>query len=69
MSTEMNTHSSPTLFNDHYFQYLHPFDHQQQINIQNNKQREMTTNSPIILSNEDEHCQICGDLASGWHCG
>ncbi|CAF3834547.1 unnamed protein product [Rotaria sordida] len=19
--------------------------------------------------NEDEHCQICGDLASGWHCG
>ncbi|CAF4005300.1 unnamed protein product [Rotaria sordida] len=19
--------------------------------------------------NEDEHCKICGDLASGWHCG
>ena len=65
MSTEINTNSSPTHFDDHYFQYLHPFDHHQQ--------REITTsNSQDILSNhlnDNEHCQICGDLASGWHCG
>ena len=29
-------------------------------------------NSHNIISNdlnEEEYCQICGDLASGWHCG
>jgi hypothetical protein len=74
MSTDVNTHSSATHLNDHYFQYLHPFDHHHQINIQNNnnRHRQMTTNLTNIFSNnlnEEENCQICGDLASGWHCG
>ncbi len=73
MSTVRNTQSSSNHFNEHCFQYLHPFNHNQQMIIQNNKQRATTiTNSPDLLSshfNDDEHCQICGDLASGWHCG
>ncbi|CAF3771316.1 unnamed protein product, partial [Adineta steineri] len=54
------------------FQYLHPFNQHQQINIQNTKYKETTNSSSNLLShnlNEDENCQICGDLASGWHCG
>ncbi len=74
MSTAIHPHSSSPHFNRHYFQYLHPFNHHQQIIMENtNQQRQTTTtNSSNLLSNhfnEDEHCQICGDLASGWHCG
>jgi len=66
MSTVCNQHSSSDHCNRHYYQYLHPFDHQQQMIIENtNQQRQTTTN----YFNEDENCQICGDLASGWHCG
>jgi hypothetical protein len=61
----MNAHSSSSHVNEHYFQYFHPFDHHQQMTIQNNSKQRETTNH----LNEDEHCQICGDLASGWHCG
>ncbi|CAF4014281.1 unnamed protein product, partial [Adineta steineri] len=55
---------------------FHPFyahtDHQSRMPLQNNKQREITNSSSNLLShhlNEDESCQVCGDLASGWHCG
>ncbi len=59
---------------DHRSQHQYTFDdHHQQMIIQNNKQRAMIIkNSPDLLSshfNDDEHCQICGDFASGWHCG
>jgi hypothetical protein len=58
-------HPSPTRLNDHRSQHLYAFDHHQQMIIQNNSKQRETTNH----LNEDEHCQICGDLASGWHCG
>jgi hypothetical protein len=67
-------HPSSTHLNEQRSQHLYVFDHHQQMNLQNsnNKQRETTIGSSDILSNhlnEDENCQICGDLASGWHCG
>ncbi|CAF3484197.1 unnamed protein product [Rotaria sp. Silwood1] len=61
--------------NDRHSQYLHVCDQYQQIIIENNNnnpKEEMIKNSRNMLSNdlnEDENCQICGDLASGWHCG
>ncbi len=74
MSTITNPHSSSAHFNRHYFPYSYPFDHHQQMVIENNnQQRQITTinssNQLLNHLNEDEHCQICGDLASGWHCG
>ncbi len=68
MTTVLCVHPSSTHLNDQHSQQLYTFDHHQQMNLQNNTQREMTRNSLNHL-NEDEHCQICGDLASGWHCG
>jgi uncharacterized UPF0160 family protein len=75
MSTAVCVPPPSTHLNDQYSQHLYGFDHHQQMMIENNNQRQqqqITTNSPNLLSNhfnEDEHCQICGDLASGWHCG
>ncbi len=75
MSTIINTHSSSTQYNRHFIQYLPPYNHHQQMIIENTNQSQQTTtttNTPNLLSNhlnEEEHCQICGDLASGWHCG
>jgi hypothetical protein len=74
MSSVVCMHPSSTHLNEQRSQHLYAFDHHQQMNLQNsnNKQRETTIGSPDILSNhlnEDENCQICGDLASGWHCG
>ncbi|CAF1365057.1 unnamed protein product [Rotaria sordida] len=70
----MNAHSSSVHYNDHHHsQYVYAFDIHQEIIIENNnKEQETTKNSLNILlndMNEYEHCQICGDLASGWHCG
>jgi hypothetical protein len=68
MSTIINTHSSSPQYNRHYIQYLPPYNHHQQMITENINQSQQTN----IFSNhfnEDEHCQICGDLASGWHCG
>ena len=59
----------------HSSEHLYTFDYHQQMmipNNNNNKQREITTTSSNNFSNhlnEDELCQICGDLATGWHCG
>ncbi|CAF0951142.1 unnamed protein product [Rotaria sordida] len=78
MSTSVCVYSSPIRLNDHRSQYLDAFDHYPQIIIENNSnndnstKEETTKTSRNMLSNdlnEDEHCQICGDLASGWHCG
>jgi len=66
MSTTINEHS----YNRNYFQYLPPYNHHQQIIIDNtNQPQQLTTINTQNHFNEDEHCQICGDLASGWHCG
>lgn len=61
-------------YNNDHSPYICTFDHCEQINNGNNNEQrqEIRRNSQNILlnqSNEDEHCQICGDLASGWHCG
>jgi uncharacterized UPF0160 family protein len=74
MSTVVCVSSPLTQLNDQHSQHVYGFDHHQQMIIENtNQQRQTTTtNSSNLLSNhfnEDEHCQICGDLASGWHCG
>jgi hypothetical protein len=63
--------SLTTHFND---QHPYTFDHHQQIITENTDQSQqtITTDTPNLFSthfNEEEHCQICGDLASGWHCG
>ena len=60
--------------NQHYFQYFHPLDDDRETmpESNDNKHDEKIKSSSKVLSNvmsEDEHCQICGDLASGWHCG
>lgn len=57
-------------FNEEHY----PFDPRHSyMNNEYVKQRDITTKSSSNLisqnSNEDELCQICGDLASGWHCG
>jgi hypothetical protein len=65
MSTVVCMPSPLSHLNDQHTQHLYAFDHHQQ-------RQTTTTSSPNLLSNrlnEDEHCQICGDLASGWHCG
>jgi NADH:ubiquinone oxidoreductase subunit B-like Fe-S oxidoreductase len=64
MSTVIDVLSSSIDFND---QHVYSFDHQQQMIIENRNQEEQTTTTNNV--NEDEHCQICGDLSSGWHCG
>ncbi len=76
MSTVVYVPALSTDLNDQHSQHLYTFDHHQQMIIENNNhQRRIittTTNSSNQLLNhlnEDEHCQICGDLASGWHCG
>ncbi|UJR29923.1 hypothetical protein I4U23_017470 [Adineta vaga] len=72
MLTVRNSFCSSNHFNDHSFQYLHSFNQHQQMILPNMKHRETTSCSSHLISqnlNEDEHCQICGDLASGWHCG
>jgi hypothetical protein len=76
MSTDMCIPPLSTHLNDQHSQHLYAFDlhhHQHMIMENTNQQRQTTTiNSSNIVSNnlnEDEHCQICGDLASGWHCG
>jgi hypothetical protein len=57
----------PTHLND---QHPYAFDHHQQIIIDNtNQSQQLTTINTQNHFNEDDHCQICGDLASGWHCG
>ncbi len=66
MSTVVCVPSLSTHLNDH--QHPYAFDHHQQIIPENTNQSQQTN----IFSNhfnEDEQCQICGDLASGWHCG
>ncbi|CAF2547101.1 unnamed protein product [Rotaria sp. Silwood2] len=74
-SAVMNAHSSSVHYNDHRSRYVYALDVHQEIIIKNNndnKEQGTTKNSLNILSNdlnEDEHCQVCGDLASGWHCG
>ena len=65
---------SSTQYNRHFSQYLSPYNHHQQMIIENTSQAQQTTtiSTPNLLSNhfnEDDHCQICGDVASGWHCG
>ncbi|CAF1350905.1 unnamed protein product [Rotaria sp. Silwood1] len=70
-STLMNEHSSSVHYNDHRSQYVCAFDVHQEI-IENTKQEQETKNYGNILSNDlndNEQCHICGDLASGWHCG
>ncbi|CAF3670563.1 unnamed protein product [Rotaria socialis] len=70
MSTIVYVNSSPTRSNDHYSQYIYAFDHQQSSN--KNMEQETLEHSRQMISNdlkEDEHCQVCGDLASGWHYG
>ena len=52
-----------TYYNDHHCNFVCPLDGHKQIDKKN---------SHNIISNdlnEEEYCQICGDLASGWHCG
>ncbi|UJR29912.1 hypothetical protein I4U23_017460 [Adineta vaga] len=70
MSTVGCSDYSSVPFNEqlYVFDYRHSY-----INNEHIKQRDLTTKSSSHLIsqnlNEDEHCQICGDLASGWHCG
>jgi hypothetical protein len=66
MSIVMHVLPPSTDLNDQNCEDVYIFDHQQQMIIENpNQQRQITTNH----LNEDENCQICGDLSSGWHCG
>jgi len=66
MSRVMHILPPSTHLNDQNSEDVYIFDHQQQMIIENpNQQRQTTTNH----FNEDENCQICGDLSSGWHCG
>ena len=76
MSTVVYVPTLSTHSNNQYSQHLYVFDHHHQnmFTENNTHQQETTvaTNSAILPSdhfNEDEQCQICGDLASGWHCG
>jgi hypothetical protein len=64
MSTILCAHPLSTHSND---QHLYTFDYHQQMMIENTNQLQQPTTSSHF--NEDDHCQICGDLASGWHCG
>ena len=65
-----------------YTQYLSPFDATQSSMVIETNERasdEMSTNVSTETSiheemdkdgeDDDEYCQICGDNASGWHCG
>lgn len=78
MSAMVCVNSSSTHFNDHHPQNLYAYDHPyQHMIIQNNHNNSnideelLKTNQTILSSDlsEDQYCQICGDLASGWHCG
>jgi len=49
---------------------------QQHSHLQHQQMRSSSTTTTASSSTtsskhfgEDEHCKICGDLASGWHCG
>lgn len=72
-----NSNASPISCNEHPSQEFYQFDHRQQIiteknvGIGNCKEQKVKDNRTTTFNdiNEDEFCQICGDLASGWHCG
>lgn len=79
MSTIVYINSSTAHSNNHDSSYLYGFDrYQQSNNIQNSDQNqneeetEMRDDSQTMLTNDlhqDECCQVCGDIASGWHYG
>ncbi|CAF1274475.1 unnamed protein product [Adineta ricciae] len=72
MSTVRNSHYPTNYFNEQSYQYAHSFTQHQQMSMPNMKHRETTSSSLNLIPqnlSEDEFCQICGDLSSGWHCG
>ena len=77
MPSGRNVHSASGYYNDRFLRYAQPFEQHDSAMIENNGRRApggilATIKSSQSLTgdlNEDEHCQICGDLASGWHCG
>ena len=68
----MSTISYPS-FTDLNDQHLYLYNHHQPIIVENPNpsQRTLEYSSSTLSAhlNEDDRCQICGDLASGWHCG
>ncbi|CAF2110798.1 unnamed protein product [Rotaria magnacalcarata] len=74
-----NFNSSTIQYGGHHCHLVYPLGHCQQATIENsnrdnidNTEEEKTNDNRNVLSNDlndDEHCKICGDLASGWHCG
>ena len=74
MSTVVCAHLSEIHLNDHHSYHICAINNDQRMMLESNanKDDERTKSSSKIVSNvmgEDEHCQICGDMASGWHCG
>ncbi|CAF1627206.1 unnamed protein product [Adineta ricciae] len=72
MSTVRNSHYPANYFNEQSYQYAYSFTQHQQMSMPNMKHRETTSSSLNLIPqnlSEDEVCQICGDLSSGWHCG
>lgn len=73
----MNTYSHYT--DNPYTQYLPSYNQEHSSMMVDNHQRtsnesrESLSNHSSTLTetdkDDDEYCQICGDIASGWHCG
>ncbi|CAF4545552.1 unnamed protein product [Rotaria socialis] len=74
-----NFNSSTIQYGGHHCHLVYPLGHCQQTTMENSNgdnidstEGEKTKDNRNVLSNdlnEDEYCKICGDLASGWHCG
>lgn len=76
MSTILYENTLSNCSNCHDSQTDYQFDHYHNITFENNNnnlsETRIKTNQNISLddTNDDEHhCQICGDVASGWHSG
>ncbi|CAF3222891.1 unnamed protein product [Rotaria socialis] len=74
-----NFNSSTIQYGGHHCHLVYPLGHCQQTTMENSNgdnidstEGEKTKDNRNVLSNdlnEDEYCKICGDIASGWHCG